>query len=102
MQVRVLLSIALLLAGSVPPLPALAETKDEAAADCETRLGLGPGSCKCFIDDWADYSEDTRAYIAAMAVNDKAKLAEIQQRISELDLGKASYFIATISSKFSC
>ncbi len=102
MRLRIALSVALLIAGSVPSLPAFAETRDEATADCEARLGLGPGSCKCFMDDWAGYSEDTRAFIAAMANNDKAKVAEIQARISQQDLSRASFFIATISSKFSC
>jgi hypothetical protein len=101
MQIRILLA-ALLLISALPSVPALAETKEEATVDCETRIGLGLGSCRCFIDDWMTYSEDTRGYIAAMANSDKAKVAEVRARISARDLDRGDFWIATIGSKFSC
>lgn len=93
---------AVLLAAALPALPAFAETKDEATADCEARIGLGPGSCRCFIDDWMTYSEDTRAFIAAKSADDKAAEAAVRARISPADLDRGLYWVATISSKFSC
>ena len=77
------IAAALLLAASLPAGPAIAETKEEATADCETRLGFGLGSCACFIDDWVSYSEDTRAFIAAMVKNDKAAEAVQQTPIDK-------------------
>jgi hypothetical protein len=89
------------MAPSVLPTPAFAETAAEAAADCEARLGFPPGGCQCIVAKWATFDENQRIYVAALAKGDGAGAKAVEGRMSEAQLGAAGYFMATITSAFS-
>jgi hypothetical protein len=99
---RMIFLAAALLASSLPSAPVFAETPEETAADCETRMGLGPGGCKCIVDDWAKFNEKQRVFLGAFTSGDKPAAQAAEAELNEREKGHVGYFIATISSAFRC
>ena len=89
-------SVCLLVAGATV---AFAGNGDVLEAECKTQLKLSDSACKCIgTTAEADLNETQQDFVVAAVTKNKARMQEIQMKMSQDDALKAAEFMTTAPS----